>query len=190
MAIPEVIQPRGLADYLAVMSRAIFQAGMSWKLIDSKWDAYLRLFEDFDPLLVAAFGEGDVERIITDGGVLRTYKKLAGTVENARTLLALDREFGGFKNYLRSFGSYGALAADLKVRFAFLGELSAYYFLFRVGEPVPRFEQWEQTVPGDHPRMREMVALARARGTSSELPCNASASSEPKDTSPAKQRKR
>jgi hypothetical protein len=45
-----------------------------------------------------------------------------------------------------------------------VGELSAYYFLFRVGERVPPFEEWEQTVPGDHPRMREMIALARRAG--------------------------
>jgi 3-methyladenine DNA glycosylase Tag len=168
VAIPEVIEPQALSDYLAVLSRAVFQAGTSWKSIESKWEAYLRLFEGFDPVLVAAFGEGDIERIMTDGGVVRTYKKVAGTIENARTVLALDREYGGFRNYLRSFASYEALAADLKARFKFLGELSAYYFLFRVGEPVPRFEAWEQRVPGDHPRMREMIALARERGRSSE----------------------
>ena len=77
-------------------------------------------------------------------------------------MLALDAEHGGFANYLRSFESYDALSADLKRRFAFLGELSAYYFLFRVKHPVPPFEEWETTVPGDHPRMREMVLLARA----------------------------
>ncbi len=169
MAIPEVVEPAGPADYLAVLSRAIFQAGLSWKLIESKWDAYERLFEGFDPVRVAAFGEADIERIANDGGVVRTYKKIAATVENARNLLALERDHGGFGNYLRSFGSYAALAADLKARFAFLGEVSAYYFLFRVGEPVPRFEAWEQTVPGDHPRMREMVALARERGRSREI---------------------
>jgi len=58
----------------------------------------------------------------------------------------------------------------LRKRFKFLGELSAYYFLFRVGEPVPRFEDWEKDIPGDHPRMREMIALAREKGTSSERP--------------------
>jgi hypothetical protein len=43
-----------------------------------------------------------------------------------------------------------------------------WYFLFRVGEPVPRFETWVQTIPGDHPRMREMVERARACGCSPE----------------------
>ena len=170
MPIPEPIQPERLADYLAVMSRAIFQAGVSWKMIETRWNDYLRLFEGFDPVVVGAFDSTDIDRIMSDGGVVRTYKKVAATVENARTLLELDREHGGFRNYLRSFGSYDALAADLRKRFKFLGELSAYYFLFRVGEPVPRFEDWEKDIPGDHPRMREMIALAREKGTSSERP--------------------
>jgi 3-methyladenine DNA glycosylase Tag len=168
--IPERIAPQGTADYLAVLSHAIFQAGLSWKLIASKWDAYLRLFEGFDPRLVAAFDDTDIARIMEDGGVVRTRKKLVATVENARIFLELERQHGSVSAYLRSFDGYDALAADLRKRFAFLGELSVYYFLFRVGEPVPRFETWETTVPGDHPRMREMVALAREQGVSPELP--------------------
>jgi 3-methyladenine DNA glycosylase Tag len=168
MAIPEPIEPQRLADYLAVMSRAVFQAGLSWKMIETRWNDYLRLFEGFDPVVVAAFDGTDIERILNDGGVVRVYKKALATVENARTMLELDREHGGFRNYLRSFGSYAALATDLRKRFKFVGELSAYYFLFRVGEPVPRFEDWEKDIPGDHPRMREMIALAREKGTSPE----------------------
>jgi hypothetical protein len=166
--IPERIEPKTLADYFAVMSRAIFQAGLSWHTIESRWEAYLRLFDGFDPVLVAAYGEGDVDRILADGGVVRTTKKIVATIENARTLLELDREHGGFRRYLRSFESYEALSRDLRGRFKFLGELSVYYLLFRVGEAVPRFEEWEQTVPGDHPRMREMVALARTQGWDGE----------------------
>ncbi len=170
MPIPEPIEPHSLADYLATLSRAVFQAGLSWKLIESKWNDYLRLFNNFDPAVVAAFDGSDVERILADGGVVRTYKKVVATIENARTMRELDARDGGFPGYLRSFGSYAALSADLRKRFAFLGELSAYYFLFRVGEPVPPFETWEKTVPGDHPRMREMIALARKTGRSSERP--------------------
>jgi DNA-3-methyladenine glycosylase I len=133
-------------------------------MIETRWEAYLRLFEGFDPRVVAAFGEGDVERIMEDGGIVRTRKKIVATIENARTMLSLAAAHGSFRAYLQSFGSYAELAADLKKRFKFLGELSAYYFLFRVGERVPHFEDWEKTVPGDHPRMREMIALARSNG--------------------------
>jgi 3-methyladenine DNA glycosylase Tag len=166
VAIPERIENPAPADYLAVMSRAIFQAGLSWKLIESRWDDYLRLFDGFDPALVAHYGEGDVERILADGGVVRTRKKIVATIDNAKTLLELEGKLGGFRGYLHSFRDYDALTADLRARFKFLGALSAYYFLFRTGEPVPRFEEWEKTVPGDHPRMREMIALARKNGWS------------------------
>ena len=101
---------------------------------------------------------------------MRTRKKVAAVVANARTMLALDREHGGFAHYLRSFDAYEALSADLRRRFAFLGELGAYYFLFRVREPVPPFEEWEQTIPGDHPRMREMVLLARGEISRGDAP--------------------
>jgi 3-methyladenine DNA glycosylase Tag len=144
------------------MSRAIFQAGLSWKLIEAKWPAYERLFEGFDPALVAAFGEADIDRIASDPGIVRTRKKIAATVENARTLLSLERDHGSFSAYLRTFGSYEERSADLKSRFRFLGAVSVYYLLFLTKEDVPPFELWEQTVPGDHPRMREMVALARS----------------------------
>jgi 3-methyladenine DNA glycosylase Tag len=164
MAIPERVRAESLADYLAVLSRAIFQAGLSWKLIESKWEAYLRAFDGFDPARVAHYGEADVERIMADGGVVRTRKKIVATIENAKTMLRLESERGGFATYLRSFASYAELEADLRRQFAFLGPLSVYYFMFRVGEPVPRFEDWEQNIPGDHPRMREMIAHARANG--------------------------
>jgi 3-methyladenine DNA glycosylase Tag len=96
--------------------------------------------------------------------MVRTRKKIVATIENARTMLRLDGEYAGFAKYLRSFASYDELATDLRAQFAFLGPLSVYYFTFLVDERVPRFEDWEQTVTGDHPRMREMIAHARASG--------------------------
>ncbi len=164
MAIPERLENPTAADALGVISRAVFQAGLSWKAIEQKWDAYLRLFDGFDPVLVAAYDDGDVERILADGGVVRTRKKIAATIENARALLAIEREFGGISPYLRAFATYAALKHDLRSRFAFIGELSAYYVVFRLGGTVPAFETWETTIRGDHPRMREMIAHARSTG--------------------------
>lgn len=163
MAIPQRHEPPDLAGYLAVMSRAVFQAGLSWKAIDDRWDAYLRLFAGFDPVRVAAFDDDDVARIVADGGAIRTRKKIVATIENARTLLALDAA-GGLPAYLASFATYEELERDLRARFKFVGALSAYYFVFLVGGRVPRFEEWERTIPGDHPRMRETIAHARANG--------------------------
>ncbi len=159
--IPEIIIEPRLDDYLAVMTRAVFQAGVSWALIDSKWDAFRTAFHDFDPHSVAAFDDLDLERLANDEHILRSRRKIEGTIQNARTLLALDREHGGFRCWLAAFENYDQASAALRNAFRFLGELSVYYLLFRTGHDVPPFEQWELTIEGDHPRMREMVRRAR-----------------------------
>lgn len=169
MSVPERARPTRPGDYLAILTRAIFQAGLSWRVVDAKWPAFERLFADFDPILVAAFGDDDVERLLADGGIVRSRKKIVATIHNARTLLAIERAMT-IETYLRSFATYAELADDLRARFAYLGDLSAYYVLFRLGEAVPRFEAWETTVAGDHPRMREMVAHARALGHDETVP--------------------
>ena len=159
--IPPVVVPERLDDYLAVMTRAVFQTGLSWRQIASHWGAYVRAFDGFDCERVAAYGEIETLRLLETPGVLRSPRKIAATIKNARVLLELDRTDGGFAAYLRSFPTYAALAKDLKRRFTFMGEMNAWYFLFRVGEPVPAFDTWVTTIPGDHPRMREMVEQAR-----------------------------
>lgn len=169
MRIPERERPQGRGDYLAIITQAIFQAGLSWKLIASQWDAFVRLFEHFDPMLVAAYGEDDIERIVADGGIVRSRKKIAATISNARAIVEIERTTT-MARYLQSFATYDELEGDLRARFAFLGKLSAYYLVFRAGEAVPRFEAWETTVQGDHPRMREMVARARERGLDETVP--------------------
>lgn len=165
--IPDVITPASLADYLAVMTRAVFQAGVRWQQIAEHWDAYLAAFENFDPSRVALYGELDIERVLQTPGIMRSARKVRGTIANATALLQADHDYG-FQNYLRSFTTYAELVRDFKKRFSFMGEMNVWYVLFRTGEPVPRFEEWIVTIPGDHPRMREMVDRAREAGRSPE----------------------
>jgi Methyladenine glycosylase len=166
--IPDVIEPASLADYFEVMTRAVFQAGVSWKQIAAHWDAYRTAFANFDPARVVAYDDLDVERVLTTPGVLRMARKVRATIANAKALLEADREYDGFLHYLRSFESYAALAKDFKQRFAFMGDMNVWYFLFRTGQSVPPFESWVTTIRGEHPRMREMVERARRLGRSPE----------------------
>lgn len=69
------------------------QAGLSWALILSKRDGYRRLFADFDPAAVARFEESDIERLLTDPGIVRNRAKISSTVSNARVITSL-REGG------------------------------------------------------------------------------------------------
>jgi 3-methyladenine DNA glycosylase Tag len=138
------------------------QAGLSWAMIDAKWDAYCAAFDNFDVRKVANYDDGEVERIMNAPGVIRSRAKIQGTIHNARTLLALEREFGTIRAYQTSFPDYAAIRKDTKQRFAYLGDLSTYYWLFRTGGPVPDFDEWLKGQERDHPRMREMVSLGRS----------------------------
>src|SRR5262245_9466129 len=63
---------------------------------------------------------------MADPRVIRNRAKLEGTVDNAQTLLELDREFRGFRRYLHSHGGFDETVADLKRQFRFLGDTGAY----------------------------------------------------------------
>lgn len=167
--MPEVIEPKRPNDYFEVMTRAVFQAGVTWKQIAIHWNAYREAFADFDPAVVALYDELDVERVLEMPGILRMPRKVHAAIKNARELARIESEAGGIGAYLRGFESYAALAKDVKKRFAFMGDMNVWYFLFRVGEPVPRFETWVTSIPGTHPRMREMVDRARSQGRAREV---------------------
>ena len=168
--VPRVIAAPTLDDHLAIITRGVFQAGLSWAIISAHWDAYRAAFAEFAVARVAAFGEDDVARIMATDGVVHSAAKIAGTIANARALTSIVSEFGTIHAYVAGFASYDALFADAHGRFAYVGDLSCYYWLFRTGEPVPRFERWMERQPRDHPRMREMVTLARETGASPEIP--------------------
>jgi hypothetical protein len=168
--IPEVVVDPTPRDVLAVIARAVFQAGVSWAQIAKHWDAYETAFANFDPDTVAFFDAADVERILSQPGILRMPRKIHATIANARALRDLLAAFGTFADYTDSFAEFSALERDMRARFSFLGEMNVWYVLFRCGRPVPRFEPWVKTIKGEHPRMREMVQLARNQQRSPEHP--------------------
>lgn len=166
-AYPHVVIARpSLDDHLAVSSRAIMQAGLSWAMIDERWDRLRIAYDDFTCAHVAAWTERDVEAAANAPGALRSRAKTEAVVRNARAF----RELGDVAAYARAYADDAALAADVRRRFARLGEVSRYYWLFRTNLPVLRFEPWIAAQPRPHPRLAEMVAAARANGTSPERP--------------------
>jgi 3-methyladenine DNA glycosylase Tag len=140
---PQQIKPKGLADYLEVMTKAVFQAGISWSVIEAKWDGFQQAFEGFDPDKLAKFGPDDVDRLAQDPAIVRNRRKIEATIDNAVEMKALADEHGGdFRKYLRSHGGFEETAADLRRHFRFLGDFGAYYFLYVVGEDVPPHDEW------------------------------------------------
>lgn len=141
---PERIEPKSLGDYLEVMSKSVFQAGISWRVLNSKWPDIREALRDFDAETVAVLGDDDIEALVQDTRVIRNRMKLQAIVGNARRLIDLDDEHGSFKDYLRSHDDYDATVKDFRKQFKFLGEMGCYHFLYVVGEEVPPYEEWRQ----------------------------------------------
>jgi 3-methyladenine DNA glycosylase Tag len=139
---PEQITPRNLADYLDILTKAVFQSGISWRVVEAKWAGTREAMFGFDPERLADLTPDDVDRLATDTRLIRNRRKIEATVANAQTMLDLDREYKGFKRYLGSFDNFDALSNDLIKRFKFMGNAGAYYFLHVVGEQVPPHEEW------------------------------------------------
>ncbi len=142
MQEPERITPKTPGDYLEIMSKVVFQSGMSYKIVESKWQGTREAFHDFDAAKVAGMTPAEIGRLTEDTRVIRNRRKLEAVVSNAQTLLQLEAEFSGFQAYLRSHEDFPSLVKDLRKRFKFLGEMGCYFYLHVVGEEVPPHEEW------------------------------------------------
>ena len=60
---PTQIENPSLADYLEVITKAVFQSGMSWSVVEAKWDGFREAFAGFDPERVASLTPDDVEQL-------------------------------------------------------------------------------------------------------------------------------
>ncbi len=65
------------------------QAGLAWITILRKRETYRAAFEGFDPVLVAAYGDDDVARLLADPGIVRNRQKVAAAIGNAQALVAM-----------------------------------------------------------------------------------------------------
>ena len=85
MQAPQQITPTGPADYLEVMTKAVFQSGMSWQVVEAKWPGFREAFDGFDPEKIAGYTGDDVERLAADTRIIRNRRKIEATLTNAET---------------------------------------------------------------------------------------------------------
>ncbi|BDZ39613.1 DNA-3-methyladenine glycosylase I [Microbacterium suwonense] len=101
------------------MSLEGFQAGLSWITILRKRPRFREVFAGFDPAHVAAFDDGDVERLMTDAGIIRNRAKILATIANAALVRGMAD--GELDALLWSF----APAASARLRPRELGDVAA-----------------------------------------------------------------
>lgn len=130
------------------------QAGLSWITILKKRDHYRKVFDQFDPSLVAEYSEQKIEKLLKDAGIVRNRLKVSSAVSNARLFLDVQAEFGSFDHYIWQFTDgkvinnshrshsdipansteSDAMSKDLKKRgFRFVGSTICYAYMQATG---------------------------------------------------------
>jgi len=131
-----------------------FQAGLSWITILKKRSNYRKAFDRFDPVKIAAYDLQKVQELLLNKGVIRNRLKIEAAIQNAKSFLAVQEEFGSFDSYIWQFtggqtikNSWKTLAEipaqtkesvamsnDLKKRgFKFAGPTICYAFMQAAG---------------------------------------------------------
>ena len=78
----------------------INQAGLSWITILKKAENFRRAYDNFDIDTIAAYGESEQARLLSDAGIIRNRLKVNAAIENAQRIKPLRAEFGSFKGWL------------------------------------------------------------------------------------------
>jgi len=79
------------------------QAGLSWETILKKREHFRLAFDHFDARVIAGYDRRKVMALLQDPGIIRNRLKITAAIQNARSLLAVQREFGSFDAYLWRF---------------------------------------------------------------------------------------
>lgn len=130
------------------------QAGLSWRTVLGRREGYRKAFADFNPAIVAQFGEEEVKTLMTYPDIIRHEKKIRSAISNAKRFCLLQKEYGSFDAYIWQFVNgktlYNkwknlkeipsqteeskALSLDLKKRgFSFVGPTTMYAYMQAAG---------------------------------------------------------
>ena len=130
------------------------QAGLSWETILKKREAYRAAFDNFEPAIVARYGDDKIAELLGNAGIVRNRLKINSAVRNASAYLKVQEEFGSFDTYIWGFvdgrpvvnhykvfreipaytAESDAMSKDLKARgFNFVGTIICYAFMQAAG---------------------------------------------------------
>lgn len=130
-----------------------FQAGLSWITILRKRDAFRAAFAGFEPETIARFSEPEVQRLLTDAGIVRHRGKIEGAIKSAQAYLtiserepfadflwkhldgrALQNGFRTHESVLTESPASRAISKELKAAgFTFCGPTIVYAFMQACG---------------------------------------------------------
>jgi DNA-3-methyladenine glycosylase I len=131
-----------------------FQAGLSWITILKKRSNYRKAFDRFEPQKIATYDLTKVKELLSNKGIIRNKLKIEAAIQNAKSFLVVQKEFGSFDKYIWQFTGNQtiknawetlaeipaqtkesvAMSIDLKKRgFKFVGPTICYAFMQAAG---------------------------------------------------------
>ena len=87
-------------DLFARLVLEINQAGLSWETILKKKENFFKAYDNFDIDKVSRYTQKKFDSLMMDAGIIRNRLKINAAIENAKTLKAIQKEHGSFKNWL------------------------------------------------------------------------------------------
>ena len=91
---------RSLFEFLVLEG---VQAGLSWETVLRKRGGYRAAFDHFDATTIAAYKQIKVRELLANQGIIRNRLKIEAAIQDAKSLLAVQKEFGSFNEYVWRF---------------------------------------------------------------------------------------
>jgi 3-methyladenine DNA glycosylase Tag len=134
--------PADLADigddrWLAQMSKSVFQAGFSWKVIENKWPGFERAFHGFSPPINAAMSDEEFDAHLKDTSIIRNARKILSVRDNAIFLTDLAAEHGSAAAFFAAWpdDDFVGLLEVMKKRASRLSGETAMRLFRHMGKP-------------------------------------------------------
>src|SRR5258706_15279093 len=90
------------------------QAGLSWTTILRKKENYKKAFDSFDAKKISKYHSPKINTLLKDSGIVRNRLKIAATIQNAKALLEVQKEFDSFDRYIWGFVNNRPIKNSLK----------------------------------------------------------------------------
>jgi 3-methyladenine DNA glycosylase Tag len=132
-------RPPSDSAYFENLSRCVFQSGLNWATIASKWPAFREAFDGFEIARVAGYGSVDIARLMGNEKIIRNRKKILATIHNAREFERIVKESGSIPSWLDSLdksNNYYGIILKSASRFKHVGATSVPLWLYSVGEDI------------------------------------------------------
>jgi len=125
------------------LSKAVFNAGFSYQVVNNKWEDIKEVFYDFEPKIISNWTVDEISKALNSPKIIRNSRKVTAIVSNAKVFLDLLNKYKTFENYLKSFRDkpYEEKQKILSKQFKWLGPTGAHFFLWSIGEDAPPCEQ-------------------------------------------------